>query len=313
MGTKTGAPLSLAVQSEEFLAELLNRGGQESTAKTYRDRLRYFADWLASTGLVLESVTRDTIQQYLSDLRVQGYSPKSMAHQVSVLRCFFSWLAEEKELLPKNPLARIKSPRVPRRLPRILDEASATKVLDAARTPREQVILELLYGSGVRSAELLGISLGDLFLDGARVLVRGKGGDEGLQPISPQAVEAIRRYLPERAEAVARFREKTDALLVGRQGPLKKSMLRKIVGEVAARTDVDRAVYPHLLRHCFATHLLNSGADLRAVQELLRHKHIGTTQIYTHVSQQRLEGAYRAAHPRVRQWKGHTQEGNDSH
>lgn len=291
--------LSLAVHGEAFLTELLNANCSETTAHTYRNRLRWFGEWLASTGIPLAAVTRDTVQQYLSDLRTQDYSPKSMRSQVSILKGFFSWLADEKELLPRNPLARLRSPKVPRRLPRILDETDALKLMAAAQTTRERVVLELLYGSGVRAAELLEIRLGDLNLAAADVLIKGKGGDEAMQPMSGAAVLAVQAWLPERAAIVARFQLPTDALLVGRQGPLRKSMLKNIVAGVAARAGIDKRVYPHLLRHCFATHLLNGGADLRAVQELMRHKNLATTQIYTHVSRERLKEVYRGAHPRA--------------
>ncbi len=331
--------LSLSTLIESYLSELLNQGATESTAKAYADRLRYWSDWLASTEIRLEAVTRDTIQQYLSDMRVKGFAPKYIRARLSVLKCFFGWLVDVKDLLPKDPTARVKAPKTPRRLPRFLDERDTEKLMDASRPGREQVVAELLYGSGIRAAEILAIDLEDLNLAGAEVLIRGKGGDEALQPISARAVEAIRRWLPERAmmitrqarrhaEAVAMrdagksFRaiaaafgvslpvafkyvneapatKEEAALLVGRQGRLRVSQLRNVLVEIAERTDLARRVYPHLLRHCFATHLLNGGADLRAVQELMRHKRLETTEIYTHVSRKRLKEVYQRAHPRA--------------
>lgn len=335
---------------EEYLSDLLNQHVSESTVKAYQDRLRYWQDWLSSTGIRLEDVTRDTIKMHLSDLRLheysrgaggprRKYSAKYIGVRLSALRCFFSWLVHEKEILTKDPTARIRSIKVPRRLPRFLDEADAKKVMSAAVGARERVITELLYGSGLRSKELLTIDVLDVNLAGAETLVRGKGGDEDLQPISALAVQAIREWLPERARILTAPREKhaaaaalraqgrsfreiartlevsvpvafkyatgtppareEPALLIGRQGRLKKSHLRNILAEIASRTDLDRSVYPHLLRHSFATHLLNGGADLRAVQELLRHDNLSTTQIYTHVSRKRLKEVYQAAHPRA--------------
>ncbi len=256
---------------------------------------------------------------------------------MSVLKGFFSWLADEISAIPKNPLARFRRIKVPKLLPRFLEVDEARKLMEATRTPRERVILELLYGSGIRAAELLGLTVDALLLDSGLVRIMGKGSKERLQPLSSFAVAALREWLPARAEALAgaarvhaealrlktegkSIREigaalgvsgptafkyvsrpapkKTDALFPGRQGPLKKSMLRKIVTDVAGRTDVDRRVYPHLLRHSFATHLLNDGADLRSVQELLGHANLATTQIYTHVSRARLVDVYKRCHPR---------------
>lgn len=332
-------PLSLAVEGERYLTELANHGREESTLQTYRHRLRWFGAWLSSIGVELEAVTRDTLHQYLSDLRMQGWAAKSLRDQVAVLRGFYSWLADEVGLIQKSPLARFRAIKVPKRLPRFLEEAEAAAIADAARTPRERVVLELLYGSGVRAAELLTLKLEDVHLDSLQVLVMGKGEKERLQPISGRAAAAIRDWLPERARILAEPAEKHEMaarlqaeglsfraiaramgvsvpvaykyaqrrpppaaapeLLVGRQGAICGSTLRAIVAEVAARTTVDRRVYPHLLRHSFATHLLNGGANLREVQELLGHEHLSTTQAYTHVAKGRLVEAYRKAHPRA--------------
>lgn len=324
---------------EAYLSELANQGASESTVKTYDDRLRYWLDWLRAVEIPLEAVTRDTVQQYLSDMRVKGCAPKYVLARLSAVKGFFSWLVDVRELLPKNPCRAIKI-KIPRRLPRFLEEKQALELMNAAAPGRERVICELLYGSGIRRAELLAINLKDLNLDGAEVLIRGKGGDEALQPMSQRAVAAIREYLPMREELLTgmskrralaaelkaqgkSFREiaaamkvsvpvafkmvakpaadgsaPTDALLIGRQGRLKASHLLNILKGIAARTSIDKSVYPHLLRHCFATHLLNGGANLREVQELMRHKKLGTTEIYTHVSRTALKEAFRRAHPR---------------
>jgi len=332
-------PLSWAVEGEKYLTELANQGREDSTLSTYRRRLAWFGDWLVATGIEISAVTRDTVHQFLSDKRAQGWTAKSCRDQVNVLKGFYSWLADEVLLIAKNPLARFRSIKVPKRLPRFLEEADAERIMNAAGTPRERVILELLYGSGVRAAELLSLKVEDVYLESAQVLVMGKGQRERLQPISAFAVDAIRAWLPERerilAEPGARRTEAlrlqteglsfraiaarmgvsvpvafkyatrppaaraVDELLVGREGAVKKSRLRQIVAEVAARAGVDRAVYPHLLRHSFATHLLNGGADLRAVQELLGHANLSTTQTYTHVSRKRLREVYDRAHPRA--------------
>jgi site-specific recombinase XerD len=334
-------PLSLAVEGEKFLTERANMGLERSTIKTYRDRLRWFDEWLKAVEIGWADVTRETVHQFLSDMRALGWDPRSCRAEISVLRLIYTWMADEVDppLISRNPIVGFRRMKVPKRLPRILHEQEAMKIADAARTPRERVILELLYGSGVRAGELLALKLEDLQLANGAVMVMGKGDKERLQPISEQAIAAIREWLPERARlleepwekhrravelqsqglsyrAIAAAMDvsvpvafkyvkrppkvhKLNELLIGRQGPLKKSMLAKILVEVAMRTDVDTRVYPHLFRHSFATHLLNGGADLRAVQKLLGHESLMTTQIYTHVSQKRLREVYDRAHPRA--------------
>lgn len=324
---------------EEFLTEVANQGASASTVKAYDDRLRYWIDWLSAVGIPLLDVTRATIQQHLSDLRAGGAAPKYIYTRFSAIRCLYGWLVDVKEVMAKDPTRRIKAPKVPRRLPRFLTEPEAQLLTNAAQPGREAVAAELLYGSGFRASELVGINLEDLYLDSSEILVRSKGGDEDLQPISWRAVQAIRAWLPMREALLSEGRRKHElgvqlraagksyraiaaemgvsipvaykwtnsppaetkqnALLIGREGRLSTSTLRSMLVEIAARTPIDKRVYPHLLRHSFATHLLNGGADLRAVQELLRHEQISTSQIYTHVSKVRLKEVYRQTHPRA--------------
>lgn len=293
-------PLTVAAWAEAYLTELLNHGREESTAKAYRDRLGWFGEWLAAVDVRLEEVTRDTVEQWISDMRARGISPKHRANCVGAVRCFFSWLADERGALPRNPLARFRPMKIPKKLPQVLEVSDVLRLIDAARTPRERVIVELFYGSGIRKAELLGLDLPDVDLAGERVLIRGKGGRERYQPISPQAAAAIREWLPLRAEILQRRkRGRLDALLVTREGRIGRQTILNTVHQLAERAGLDRRVYPHLLRHCFATHLLNGGANLRQVQELMGHARLGTTEIYTHVARGEAEGAYRRAHPRA--------------
>lgn len=292
--------VSIVVHGEEWLTELANHGREAWTIKTYRDRLRWLGEWLTSVELKATEVTRGSIEQWLSDQRERGLSSKSRAANLSVARNFFAWLSERGHV-DRSPLVGVGSIKIPRRLPRILQPEDVLKVIAAARTSRELVVVELLYGSGIRLSELLSATVSgtDLSEEGGRILVRGKGGHERRPPISRPAAAAIRAWLPERAVIASKFKRQSDALLVGRQGALKRSMVRNIVYQIAERTTIDKAVYPHLLRHCFATHLLEGGADVRTVQELLGHANLATTQIYTHVAEGRAIEEYKKAHPRA--------------
>lgn len=304
MQETTRSHITVAIHGEEWLTELANRGLEAWTIKTYRDRLRWLGEWLASIGLHLGEVTRGAVQQWLSDQRERGLSAKTRAANLSVTRAFFAWLLD-RGYVARDPVASVPSVRVPRRLPRVLQLEDALKVMAAAREPRERVVAELFYGSGIRLSELLSTTVAGTDLappgttKGGRLLVRGKGGHERRPPISRPAADAIRVWLPERAEIVARLGKPTDALLVGRQGPLRRSRVRGIVYEIAGRTNIAKSVYPHLLRATFATHLLEGGADLRTVQELLGHANLATTQVYTHVADGRAMEEYRKCHPRA--------------
>jgi site-specific recombinase XerD len=302
LGAQRGASsarLAIAVHGEQFLEELLNHGRSELTVKIYRYRLRYFDDWRTSVGIHLEAVTRGNIEAWISQMRGRSLSLKSIRDWVGAVRCFYEWLTD-LDFLPKNPLARLKPIKVPRKVPQVLPINAIEALLKATKTTRERVIIEVLYGSGLRASELLGIRVQDLDLDSSQVLVHGKGNKERLQPLSPGAVQAIRTWLEERAVILKRTgRESERALFIGRKGRLHKSHLRNIVKALAVRAGIDTRVYPHLFRHSFATHLLEGGADLRYVQELMGHDSVGTTQIYTHVALGQLRKVYASAHPRA--------------
>jgi site-specific recombinase XerD len=329
------AGLSIAVHGEQFLSEKANQGVTESTVKTYRDRLRWFGEWLASTGLRLEDVTRGVLQQWLSDHRARGASAKTRRDDQGVVKLFYDWLVTW-DYIPKSPAAGLPSIKVTRNITVPLSEGQVAALRAAVQTPRERVMFEILFGSGLRLAELLGLRLKDVYLDRKIFKVFGKGQKWRLQPMTDLAATAIRAWLPERDEilshqvkrhgAAAQFRadgksfreiahllgvsvpvafkwattspaphKGLDSLLISREGPLGKSMAREILYGIAARTSIDRAVYPHLLRHSFATHVLEKGADLRVVQELLGHGSIATTQIYTHVTLERLKEVFSKA------------------
>lgn len=305
---------SLQQHADRYLRERRSHGLSEASIKTYRYHLKWFTDWLEEGGITLGRIKRSTCEDWLVAMDERGMDAKSRRDSRSVLRCFFAWLVENRAI-KENPFAAVRSIKVPQKLPHFLQLEDALRILDTARTARERVISELLYGSGFRRSEVIGLDLEDLHLEEGEARIRAKGGKDEIQPISPQAVQAIREWLPERAEilekqkggraysARAVFGE-TRALLVTREGRMSGQTLYDLVKELAERAGIDQSVYPHLMRHSFATHLLNNGADLRHVQELLGHSRLQTTQVYTHVAIEDKKRTYLAAHPRVREDRG---------
>lgn len=295
MSNSAVVTLSFLVQGERYLTELLNRGNSELTISTYRHRLRWFFEWLAGTGIPMERVTCDTVYQWISDQRVRKLAKKTIKDNVGAVRAFYEWLSK-REYLASNPIRALESLKASRTIPSVLAVEDVLKIIGASSTARELAILELLYSTGCRRAEIVTLKLAHVDLVNGTAKVCGKGDRQRMVFLSPAAVMALKAYLPER-EAARRGRS-VEELFVGRNGALKREQIRNIVKAVAKRSGVDKRVYPHLFRHSFATHLLDGGADLRVVQELLGHDSIATTQIYTHVSADRLRAAFVKAHPR---------------
>ncbi len=261
--------------------------------------------FLASTGgREPASVTRGEVSDYLRRLSSQGVSATTLARKLTALRMFYRFMVLEQGTR-QDPTEGLVLPRRPRRLPAVLnrDEAdvlirSVAKHPDRDWVLRSRVMLELLYGSGLRISELLGLRLGDLVLDEGYVRVLGKRNKERLVPVSRPAAEAVEHYT---AEARVRHagRWQTDFLFPGRRGkPMSRMGGWKILSACFRLAGITKRVTPHTLRHTFATHLLEGGADLRAVQEMLGHSDIATTQVYLHLDRQYLKQVYRTYHPR---------------
>lgn len=288
-----------------YFTELLNYGRNPSTVKTYRDRLSWFERWLVDRDLQLRHVTPAVMHEWMTDMRSgtatgKVHSAKSIHENVSAVKRFFAWL-EETGRIRRSPIAGLKSVKVPKKLPKVLPLSLVHQVLRGIASTRDQVVVELLYGSGLRNSELRAVRLEDVDLDSLAVLIRGKGGKERRQPITPEAAGAIRAWLPDRAALLLEEGAPDDgALVVGRFGRLRSAQsLRDILKAIAARAGISASVYPHLLRHCFATHFLErGGVNLRQLQELLGHAKLATTEIYTHVAQGPLHEAFQRGHPR---------------
>ncbi len=285
---------------EAFLAVLSARRAARTVDAYRRDleRLRAFL------GAPMSGTTVAELERYTAELRAEGLSPATLARRTAAARTFFRHL----QLIGArgdNPAAEIALPRRTRRLPQTLSPREAEMLIDAAngaspRALRDRALVELLYGSGVRISEALGLGKNGVDLDERLVRVLGKGNKERVVPVGREAAEAVRRYLARGRQHLDR-RHRPELFLNARGGALSRSGAFLILRGLAEKAGLEPGrVHPHLLRHSFATHLLEGGADLRSVQEMLGHADLGTTELYTHVSDRRRREAYFAAHPHAR-------------
>ncbi len=292
----------------DFLQSLLASGRSPHTRRAYTSDLRRF---LTSVGLppdpdgaALARLDRVRIHTYAAELARAGLAPASISRRLAAVRAFIRFCVA-RGFLPSDPAAAIRGPKAHRRLPRVLRPDEAAAVVEAestARRPwlrlRDRAILEVLYGAGVRVEELCRLDLGDVELGVGQAVVTGKGGKTRLVPLGECAVAALDEYLRQgrpRLETGA-----TPAIFLNARGRrLSQRSVRAQVTRAAGAAGIRAGVHPHTLRHCFATHLLERGADLRAVQEMLGHARLSTTQLYTHLTRQRIKAVYDRAHPRA--------------
>ena len=278
------------------------RNASPHTVRAYGDDLEQFARFLR------EEIGRDprpadvdhlAVRAFLARLHRDGLTKASSGRKLAALRTFFRYLCREG-ILDRNPARTLVSPRVERRIPAHLDESEVDRLLDVpgddAAALRARALLELLYATGIRCAELVSLDTGEVDLGSRMARVLGKGRKERLVPFGSRAAEAIRRYLDVREAC----RPADDALFVNaRGGRLTDRSVRSILASRVRQVALERRISPHTLRHSFATHLLERGADLRAIQELLGHASLSTTQRYTHVNARHLLEIYKKAHPRA--------------
>ncbi len=297
---------SLSRQGEAFLEMLLaERGAALNTIDAYRRDLAAFEAQLARRGRDLLAADAEDIRRYLDAMLAAGAAPRSAARRLSTLRQTFGFLLSEG-WRGDDPSALIDSPRQGRSLPKILDEAEVERLLQAARNWRDgealrlQALIELLYATGLRVSELVSLPLGAARRDPRFLEVKGKGGKERLVPLSPPARAALDRYMMERDTRLAAQGGASAWLFPsrGKSGHLTRRRVGQLLDALASAAGLAPArVSPHVLRHAFASHLLQHGADLRAVQQMLGHADISTTQIYTHVLDERLKSLVRDHHP----------------
>jgi integrase/recombinase XerD len=248
-------------------------------------------------------LTRDNVVKFLAQSRAAGLSPRSVARRMAGLRAFCRYLKQE-EVLPVDPLLDLQTPRLPQRLPHFLsldevDSLLRQPCLETPRGRRDAALLEVLYATGLRVSELVSLPLSALHLAEGWIKVRGKGGKERLIPLGEQAVACIRAYLEGAREELMRGGRSPQVFVNGRGEGLTRQACWKLLRRYARQAGIGKPMSPHTLRHSFATHLLEQGADLRSVQQMLGHSDISTTQIYTHVLEARLRSAYQRYHPRA--------------
>jgi integrase/recombinase XerC len=305
----------------EYLRVLAGeRGASPHTLRAYQRELHGFAAWVAGERrkLSVDRVEHTHIRAYLGTLYERGLSKASAARALAAIRSWFKWLARAGHI-EQNAASLVSTPRLPKHLPRVPSIEQMNRVVDAVRDDaaswpaRDKTILEMLYGCGIRNAELVGLNLEDIHWANEAILVRGKGQKQRYVPLGDAAAEALRAYLSERSARLAAAHEQkpleTPALFVnlqlrglgkGAQARLTTRSVGRIVKRIAILRGLPSDVHPHTLRHAFGTHMLEEGADLRAIQELLGHERLSTTQRYTQLTTAQLTQVYDRTHPRAK-------------
>ena len=303
--------------TDDFLRHLRERNASAHTIKAYAGDLDVFAAYIGSkTGNPdWNSIDHIAIRGFLSHLYDRGLSKASVARALAALRSLYRWLAQEG-LVEQNPAKLVSTPRLPKKLPRVPTIEEMNSVLDgkmpeAASFPeRDRLMFELLYGCGIRNSELVGINLDDISLSNEAILIRGKGKKERYVPFGGSALGALSVYLPWRQHLLATLKLAGKNTIAGKGGPallinqrggrLTTRSVGRIVKRIAVARGLSPDVHPHTLRHAFGTHMLEEGADLRAIQELLGHERLATTQRYTQLSVKHVMNVYDQTHPRAK-------------
>jgi len=264
----------------------LEKGLSQNTIDAYRRDLYAFAEGVAG----IETLDRNNINNYIRSLKEKDYAPTSIIRKVASLRGFFKW-ATSMNILEKNPASTLEQPKVPQRLPKVISLKEIEEMLHSDLTPLQAVIMELLYSCGLRVSELVNLKLNDIDMNSKYVRCFGKGSKERIIPIGRQALEKLKNYLPQREMILTTRNLNSKKLLVNDSGRfINRQDVYNFIHQRGKL--IHKNISPHTLRHSFATHLLENGADLRVVQELLGHSDVSTTQLYTHISKKRLKDVY---------------------
>ncbi len=284
--------------------DLLRRGRAQRTRRAYLTDLEQFARWARAEGLAPNDLTAKLVRRYVAELTGRGAAPSTSARKLAAVRALFESQREHGRIA-HNPAELVATPRRAQRLPRLFTAREAGELLDSigAGGPlelRDRALLELAYACGLRAEETVSLCVGDVDFDAEQVRVEGKGGKTRVVPIGEHAQLALARYLERARPVLARGGDGGKRLFLSRNGrALLTSDVRRRLRIWTSRAGIGGALSPHSLRHSFATHLLDGGADLRSIQEMLGHSSVSSTQIYTRVESVRLKGAYARSHPRA--------------
>jgi integrase/recombinase XerC len=300
----TGNSAQVAKAAERFLRSLRGRNVSVHTIKAYKQDLDNFANCIGSRKW--QEIDHVTIRGFLSHLYDKGLGKTSVARSLAAIRSLYRWLAQEG-IVEQNPAALVSTPKLPKKLPRVPTLEEMNSVLDgempeiASFPERDRLMLELLYGCGIRNSELVGINVDDIRLSAEAILIRGKGKKERYVPFGDSVKSALAAYLPARQLVLSDLHKHTPALLINqRGGQLTTRSVGRIIKKIAVAKGLSPDVHPHTLRHAFGTHMLEEGADLRAIQEMLGHERLSTTQRYTQLSMKHLLSVYDQTHPRAK-------------
>lgn len=280
---------------------VVEKGLAANTVSAYMADLQRFCDYAVAAD-VASPLHRETISSYLFTRRQEGVTARSTARELSAIKAFCRFLNERGELYT-DPSQYVQSPHLPQRLPGVLTHEEVELLLQAPDTTtaggkRDAALLEVMYATGLRASELVGLRLADIDLAGGHVKARGKGGKERFVPLGEWAVLQLDDYLASGRPELLKQRQTSDLFLNRSGRAMSRQSVWKIVKKYVQWAGIDKPISPHTLRHSFATHLLEGGADLRSLQQLLGHTDVATTQIYTHIVQQRLRAVYHTYHPR---------------
>jgi integrase/recombinase XerC len=289
---------------DKFLQSLRQRNASVHTLKAYTGDLDNFAAYVGARDW--RSIDHLTIRGFLSLLYEKQLGKTSVARALAAVRSFYRWLAQEG-VVEQNPAALVSTPKLPKKLPRVPTIEEMNTVLDgqmpevASFPERDRMMFELLYGCGIRNSELIGINLEDIRLSSEAILIRGKGKKERYVPFGDSVKAALAVYLPLRQQTLVERKKITTALLINqRGGRLTTRSVGRIIKKVAVAKGLSSDVHPHTLRHAFGTHMLEEGADLRSIQEMLGHERLSTTQRYTQLSMKHVLEVYDQTHPRAK-------------
>ena len=305
MSTKAKPARTIVEKSiDEFLSTLRAQNASPHTIKAYSGDLDNFSAYIGSRGW--SRIDHLMIRGFLSHLYDKGLGKTSVARSLAAVRSLYRWLAQEG-VVEQNPAALVSTPKLAKKLPRVPTIEEMNTVLDgkmpevASLPQRDALMLELLYGCGIRNSELVGINLDDIRLSTEAILIRGKGKKERYVPFGDSVKAALAIYLPVRKQILGDTKRNTPALLINqRGGRLTTRSVGRIIKKIAVAKGLSPDVHPHTLRHAFGTHMLEEGADLRAIQEMLGHERLSTTQRYTQLSMKHVLSVYDQTHPRAK-------------